>query len=987
MQKNILGAWAAGLADDDYACALAALGVLEASGSHKHQPSDDASVVVAALQQEFAGGDRTPIWRRSDLSATPESWNSTSHLNAPVLATAWRQYCQAIQDASQHPRLAVPLVWRSSHKQLDLDALCAWLGHPAVGLKALVLADEPLVDSIPAWHWPLQVGVPATGSHEAILGALQAARAGGPDWVRELSECHVLGTGRDACDLLLLTQEAARALEQQPQPRMRGSFVVCLEEPQGPPASLPHAFLSLYQRLDAAGIALVGEVDIAFWFREVLRELSHDVPIHAAVYSTGRWRQGRPLPLLAGSPRPLDRCRIVAVSARQDLVAMALNERTAFRLPETEPEEPTGSVAMYEEYELGIEEGALPEAQPEVRLDAGLTERLRSKGFRSEEHDGVRAAKDLAAHSHDADMAREARWIQARAWRPDGALARALAPERWNLLGAFIGPTQLSRADEEFPEPSFLHPDTNVQITVQLELAGAAVEVPPSFQPHEVHGVPAILARLLGDKTPSFPDDGSQGVGLASTVIRLPPAGDSPLAPFAVYPQPGVEELSGRLAFIHNNRVLQTADLAVRVDADAAKGQGVTVRSRKLVHERDDDLDERRRWDVAIQVSNVGGSLHLTVEREKKGRPVLVKLGRLGGAVGGIQDALTRMVDRWDYAQPPTQIALDTALCTVAAWGSELWQELDKHCPAEIGEWGRIQVLPATDTFLPLEYVYSGEPPQPDARVCPKLSEACQLDGQCSLQGDADHICPMQFWGFQKTIERSGTAEPITVPQQPQVGVSPIPVPSKRPFGTVRSTLFAATRHAFEYLVDPVEQLAERTSLVERLRDLYRVATTDAPDWRSWWRALATGGPNLLVLLTHSAMHNGVPVLEIGDGFLLGRNQITRGCASSSRQPLLLLLLGCSTAGVTEEFHPYPERFRDAGVSIVLAPIAPIRGRDAVPLARRTAELLADRLRSPVPTGFGELLPLLRRELLLAGHPGVLGLVGFGDGDWLLGGV
>ncbi len=31
-------------------------------------------------------------------------------------------------------------------------------------------------------------------------------------------------------------------------------------------------------------------------------------------------------------------------------------------------------------------------------------------------------------------------------------------------------------------------------------------------------------------------------------------------------------------------------------------------------------------------------------------------------------------------------------------------------------------------------------------------------------------------------------------------------------------------------------------------------------------------------------------------------------------------------------------------------------------------------------------MPLLRRELLRAGHPGVMGIVGFGDGDWLLGG-
>ena len=59
---------------------------------------------------------------------------------------------------------------------------------------------------------------------------------------------------------------------------------------------------------------------------------------------------------------------------------------------------------------------------------------------------------------------------------------------------------------------------------------------------------------------------------------------------------------------------------------------------------------------------------------------------------------------------------------------------------------------------------------------------------------------------------------------------------------------------------------------------------------------------------------------------------------------------------------------------------------DAVPIARSIATLLARRLASPTPTAFGELLPLIRRQLLREGHIGILAVVGFGDGDWLLGG-
>ena len=123
-----------------------------------------------------------------------------------------------------------------------------------------------------------------------------------------------------------------------------------------------------------------------------------------------------------------------------------------------------------------------------------------------------------------------------------------------------------------------------------------------------------------------------------------------------------------------------------------------------------------------------------------------------------------------------------------------------------------------------------------------------------------------------------------------------------------------------------------------------------------------------------------------GIGKILGRQEISAKLSGAAGEPQLLLLLGCSAADVSENFQPYPECFRDAGVSIVLAPVAPIRGKDAVPIAKQLAERLAERLAESEPTSFGEIMPLLRRELLLAGHPGVMGIVGFGDGDWLLGG-
>jgi hypothetical protein len=211
-----------------------------------------------------------------------------------------------------------------------------------------------------------------------------------------------------------------------------------------------------------------------------------------------------------------------------------------------------------------------------------------------------------------------------------------------------------------------------------------------------------------------------------------------------------------------------------------------------------------------------------------------------------------------------------------------------------------------------------------------------------------------------------------------------VSVPSKQPYGQVQSILFAASNRAFAYETTPQAQADERASLVKALGVLSE-SVVDVTDWTTW-RKEAAKAPNLLVLVAHTDRQRGTRVLEIGDKKFLGYSEIQSDMTGAAGRPQLLLLLGCSAADVTENFQPYPERFRDAGVSIVVAPVAPIRGKDAVPIAKQLVKRLADCLAKSEATTFGELMPLLRRELLLAGHPGVMGVVGFGDGDWILGG-
>jgi hypothetical protein len=343
-----------------------------------------------------------------------------------------------------------------------------------------------------------------------------------------------------------------------------------------------------------------------------------------------------------------------------------------------------------------------------------------------------------------------------------------------------------------------------------------------------------------------------------------------------------------------------------------------------------------------------------------------------------------------------SQDAFSDVMYALAAHGTSLKQHLSERCGGDIDSWERIHLVPKTDEFLPLEYVYDGPPPATNATVCPNVvtalkSGGCHLavTGQnkntpCPNQSNRSFVCPLHFWGFHRLIERNGVLHDVTqdTPKSPHTHA--ICVPSKQKFGAVHGMVFAASNRTFRYETNPEDQDRERSELVKSL-GLLSSQFADAVDWDKW-RLAISDNPNLLVLVAHTDRHRGTPVLEIGDGDLLGRHEILPDVTGTPDQPRLLILLGCSAAGVTEDFQPYPERFRMQGVSIVLAPVAPIRGADAVPIAKRLAKLLGDRLAKPEPTDFGELLPSLRRELLSEGHPGVMGILGFGDGDWLIGG-
>ena len=948
------------------------------------------------------------------------NWRKTIHEDAQALANGWELLLRQADHPRRRPRLAVKGAWRSRPDLFDFNALLGWLSSPDTACQALVLAPEDTgpEDCRTLWHWPLRIGLPTGVDDDWLLEHLRGMRNG---WIEHLGIIQPVGKARDACDLLILAPGLAAALAESPRLRLRASFIVCLDEP-GPWSDAPDTPQArLREKIGAAGMALVGNsFQLTSWYEGLMQELSHDLPVHAALWAVGRQQTGT-IPVIVGVPEALDRLRIVTVADRSDhkLQMLAAHPKASA----TRKRSMAHTLAHAESWEAMAEPPGEPKMAEPSAPKGELGAQVRARMFSAETVDGLPIAAEIAQQKVTLEEKRRLRWIQAQIWRedieddaiakaepfPEAEPAKALAPVQPSLLTVYIGP-------EAQPYPSFPDSQINfhagpVEVTVQVELAGADLKVVnrealPGYYKPTTH-IEVLLRspqRLQNLFDASEPAGAGITRGTASAAIMLPEAGDSDMAIFAVRPQPGIAEVTGRLSIIHQNRIIQMAQLRAPVRPTANEGPGISVQTEAAIYPRLDDLAERRIFDAAlIAADDIGGHLTLTVNRN--GLAQEIPLGNLGSSIQDIQKILQAAVINWKYDLAlKDQSAWQPMLLELAANGRLLYDQLRGKLGQEIDKFERYQLVCRGNAFFPLEYVYSGPSPDLDAQVCPNATDALLLGGcnqiapppGAAVTGQANsgcpnaeaknYLCPMHFWGFTKVIERHGdlgtdeqTAETATQQRL-------FPVPNRLPFGPIQGVLYAASAKAFAYLPSPADQDEERQNLAKALSSLGSL-TNAAQTWDEWKAWVKQNSPNLLLLIAHTDKKGmTIDVLEIGEGKQLGKHQIDPELIGDPTKAQLLLLLGCSAAEVTEDFAPYPEKFRLAGADVILAPMAPIRGADALPIAERIAQLLGERLAGDREVAFGELLRELRQKLLAEGHPGVLGLVGFGDADWIFGG-
>ena len=190
----------------------------------------------------------------------------------------------------------------------------------------------------------------------------------------------------------------------------------CLDVTATDLAQLAERSIALRERLKAAGVAAIGRSSassgLVDWFVAVLREVSHDLPAHAAVWGTAHERFGVD-PLVFGDPAALDRCRILAIAEKQDRIAEAL-----VATPEGNRFAPQGAPHLGIDIETvptfggpGAGAGAAgasttpsPARAPAARRD--LAQELRNREFVAESVDGVDTVRELTRQAGEIDESR-----------------------------------------------------------------------------------------------------------------------------------------------------------------------------------------------------------------------------------------------------------------------------------------------------------------------------------------------------------------------------------------------------------------------------------------------------------------------------------------------------------------------------------------------------------------------------------------------------
>ena len=322
----------------------------------------------------------------------------------------------------------------------------------------------------------------------------------------------------------------------------------------------------------------------------------------------------------------------------------------------------------------------------------------------------------------------------------------------------------------------------------------------------------------------------------------------------------------------------------------------------------------------------------------------------------------------------------------LASHGVDMRNGLFTEWPAGLAKNGgtpRIQILAANpNAFLPIEFLYDFPAPTDDATMCPNAEQAL-LDGHCdpakfhqpeAADGSIPVVCPIGFWAMNRVIERHAKAAGLPKLGGAAAGLRSIPVPGRDTLGGMSTALFANSDRV----------LAPDVAAVKKaLAKVAKGGSTRAATWTEWVEDVKARGPDMLVLLAHTAknVRANQTALEIAaaDQVSAGRfnERYVRLAERANGDPderpgPLVFLLGCETVLPWLEYQSFVVRFQQREAAIVVGTVATVAASHAANVAVKLVEELAARTGAKAGANraeaFGDVLLTARRRLLSQGE-------------------
>jgi hypothetical protein len=279
--RSDFGPWGAQLGRDDFAQALAAVGLLAGDQSRD-------------LSELLAG--EAPRWQLFSLPPR--------ELDPYELAARW----SAAQDRARGPlRLAI---YNWPPPVSSPSWLAAELARPVVGIDGLFVEAEPS-DASTRWRWPIKLAI-----LDEEQSDLRANISEDPSWlIRDFTRLVDID-GPDPCDLLLVPHALRPAVARIVERRLSAGMIAFLG-PMGEPWSRGQSLIQTL--MGDAGANAVAFAPVAGtsaeWLNWLLWNLSHDSTVDQALLQTARELK-LATPLLFAQRSFLDETRITRVRDR-----------------------------------------------------------------------------------------------------------------------------------------------------------------------------------------------------------------------------------------------------------------------------------------------------------------------------------------------------------------------------------------------------------------------------------------------------------------------------------------------------------------------------------------------------------------------------------------------------------------------------------------------------------------------------------------------